>query len=175
MPKMFPWNRHPSQICCYSDNTEMLGFLYSSHSPTWQHRTSSWSPLLLLRGWRLTLHLLQRHYCHTSLHSDPLPDRNKVMDRTSFNEKADLRLIFPKPFRRTTHNSLSFHNTSLTSSSHLHNQGIILDSCLLLEHHTNHITKKISFHLKNITSLCPPLFFSTTETLIDTFIWSRLD
>lgn len=88
-------------------------------------------------------------------------------------EKADLRLIFPKPLRRTTHNSLSFHNTSLTSTLHLHNQGVILDSRLLLEHHTNHITKKTSFHLKNITSFCPPLFSSRSETLMDTFIWSR--
>lgn len=92
--------------------------------------------------------------------------------------KTALRLIFPKPLRRTTHNShnsLFFHNTSLASSSHLRKQGIILDSRLLLQHHTNHITKNISFHLEYITSLRPPLFFSTNETLIDTFIWSRLD
>lgn len=85
MPERFPWNRYLSQICCYPNNTEMLGSPHSSHSPTRQRRLSSWSPLLLLRWWRPTLHHLLSHYRHTSLHSDPLLDRNKVMDRNSFN------------------------------------------------------------------------------------------
>lgn len=52
MPKMFPWNRHLSQICCYSDNTEMLGFLYSFTFSTstamlmTSDSTSSSTPLL---------------------------------------------------------------------------------------------------------------------------------
>lgn len=85
MPEMFPLNYNLSQICCYSDNRIATDSPDSSHSPTLQRGPSPWSPLLLLRWWRPTLHLLHSHYCHTSLHSDPLPDRNKVMDRTSFN------------------------------------------------------------------------------------------
>lgn len=77
---------------------------------------------------------------------------------TELQNQADLTLISPKPLRKATHNthnSLSFKSTSFTLSSHLHNLGIILDSRLLLEHHTKRITTKILFHLKTPPVLSP--------------------
>lgn len=73
---------HLSQICCYSDKTEMLGSSHSSHFSSRQCRPASWSTATPMTS---DSTYLQSHYWHTSLNSDPLPDRNKIMDQTSFN------------------------------------------------------------------------------------------
>lgn len=138
---------HLSQICCYSDKTEMLGSSHSSHFSSRQCRPASWSTATPMTS---DSTYLQSHYWHTSLNSDPLPDRNKIMDQTSFNRsmKKQTWIFFsPNPSEELSTTG-SLFTTPLTSSSHLRHQGLVLDSCLFLEHHTNHITKNISFHLK---------------------------
>lgn len=151
-------------------------------SPTWQQWLWSESPFPLVRWWRLSLHLHQSLYCLPLYHYDPLPDRNKMMDvikppSTKLQKQADLILISPKPLRRTTHNthnSLSFNSVSVTLSLHLRNLGIILDSHSPLpgtSHQTHHCKDLLS--LKNITSLEPSQFISTSESA--TFVTPRLD
>lgn len=78
--------------------------------------------------------------------------------------KSRLKTYFPQTSQKNHPQQPLFSH----SSFHLRNKGIILDSRLLLENHTNHITKKISFHLKTMTSLSPPLFLSTTENFWST-------
>ncbi|XP_078020681.1 uncharacterized protein LOC144459834 [Epinephelus lanceolatus] len=86
------------------------------------------------------------------------------------SDKSDIIIIGPTSHTRTTQNF-----STLSSSRHIWNLGIIFDSQLKFDHHFNYITRTAFFHLKNIARLRPSLTYSAAETLIHAFITSRLD
>ncbi|XP_053364370.1 deoxynucleoside triphosphate triphosphohydrolase SAMHD1-like [Clarias gariepinus] len=70
---------------------------------------------------------------------------------------------------------LDVDGCSITPSPEVCNLGIILDPTLSFQSHVKRITKSAFYHLRNISRLRPSLSVSVKETLIHSFISSRLD
>ena len=90
--------------------------------------------------------------------------------------KSEIIIIGPDTLTRSTQDfSLNIDGTPVKTSTHIRNLGVIFDPTLSFLPHVNNITKIAFFHLRNIARLRPSLTFSAAETLIHTFISSRLD
>ena len=91
-------------------------------------------------------------------------------------DKSDLIIIGPKSLTKTTDSfCLTIDNSTLSPSPHSRNHRVIFDYDLSFEHHINQITRTAFFHLKNIARLRPSVSSSAAETLIHSFITSRID
>ncbi|KAF7708716.1 hypothetical protein HF521_017773 [Silurus meridionalis] len=70
---------------------------------------------------------------------------------------------------------LHLDGCSVTTSSTVKDQGVILDTKLSFKNHINHVTKMAFFHLRNIAKLRNMLSISDEEKLVHAFMTSRLD
>ena len=91
-------------------------------------------------------------------------------------KKTELMVMGPKALLQKVGDFLlQVDGCSISPSPEVRNLGDILDSTLSYQSHIKSITKSAFFHLRNISRLRPSLSDSVAETLIHSFISSRLD
>ena len=71
--------------------------------------------------------------------------------------------------------SLAIDNNIITSTDHVRNLGIYLDSKLSMDHFVNDKVKTCSYYLRNISRIRHYLTPNATKTLVHAFIISRID
>ena len=92
------------------------------------------------------------------------------------SKKTELMVMGPKAqLEKVGDFLLQVDGCSISPSPEVRNLGVILDSTLSYKSHIKSITKSAFFHLKNISRLRPSLSDSVAETLIHSFISTRLD
>ena len=92
------------------------------------------------------------------------------------SKKTEIMVMGPKvQLQRMGDLLLQVDGCSITPSPEVRNLGVILDSTLSFESHIKSVTKSAFFHLRNISRLRPSLSESVAETLIHSFVSSRLD
>ena len=91
-------------------------------------------------------------------------------------DKTEILLIGPKSIlTKSPHLTLNIDGSSVHSTPVVKNLGIQLDSTLSFDPHIKSLTKIAFFHLRNIARLRPFLSASDAQTLVHSFIMSRLD
>jgi hypothetical protein len=71
--------------------------------------------------------------------------------------------------------SLQFGSEIIKPSTHARNIGVIFDTHLTMARHINNICKSSFYHLRNIAKIRKFISFQTTETLVHSFVSSKLD
>src|SRR6056300_91499 len=71
--------------------------------------------------------------------------------------------------------SLQFGSEIIKPSTHARNIGVIFDTHLTMACHINNICKSSFYHLRNIAKIRKFISFQTTETLVHSFVSSKLD
>ena len=141
--------RHGLSYHCYADDTQL--YLSTSPNPTLPPQAIV-NCLYAIRLW-MTTNLLKLN-----------------------SKKTEIMVMGPKvQLQRMGDLLLQVDGCSITPSPEVRNLGVILDSTLSFESHIKSVTKSAFFHLKNISRLRLSLSESVAETLIHSFISSRLD
>lgn len=91
-------------------------------------------------------------------------------------EKTEILLVGPKSMLTKPYTfTLNIDDSPVHSTATVKNLGITFDSTLSFDHHIKSVTKTAFFHLRNIARLRPFLPVSDAQTLVHSFVMSRLD
>ncbi len=81
----------------------------------------------------------------------------------------------PHQLSKAESTTLGLDGSALQFQTKQKNLGVIFDANLTFDRHVSNTVKASFFHLRNIAKLHPMLTFSVAETLINTFVFSRID
>ena len=91
------------------------------------------------------------------------------------DSKTKIIYFTPKKSMSLTENSIVVGSSSISPSANVKYLGVYLDSLLNLECHVNKITSSAYFHLRNISKIRQVLDISSTKSLIQSTVTSRID